>query len=588
VRQKDLWQTLASGSVEELSSALTLVLLPRGPAVRWDVKTFIGSKNRVNGKVLYWRQKGENMMNKVAVVFIGLIIVFSSGPLAFALSPFEDLKGPVLQVEKWSYDVEEKFGRTVLIWDGHELHKYDSYLNPIVTTHYLESGGIKERYVREVDDSGKITKIKHFGQNGCVDEAILVKYQEGVQVSRGYDVHGDLVSATDMEFNKNGHPICKTEYDVYTGEISTVSRYTYIETGQLRSQRFYDEEGELTLEVNYRYAANGMEAVCRTCEYLSGSEIFSKQGIRKFFELDTHGNWTEERHYKWSERFGEEKWVLFHIHRREITYRDNSQATTNAPPIASMIVTPGLGIAPLTVEFYALGSIDVDGLIVSYSWDFGDGTTGTGVTASHEYVKPGTYTVELTVTDDRQATHSVTEKIRVIANTPPIASMTISETVGIAPLQIEFRAVASSDPDGELISYKWDFGDGTTGTGVTTSHEYVKAGKYTVKLTVTDNGQATHSTTEEIQVIANTSPTASMTVTPRSGTAPLTVEFDASGSCDVDGSIESYKWDFGDGTTGSGVTASHEYMESGTYTVKLTVADNGQATHSTTEEIQVF
>ena len=167
-----------------------------------------------------------------------------------------------------------------------------------------------------------------------------------------------------------------------------------------------------------------------------------------------------------------------------------------------------------------------------------------------------------------------------VGNQPPTASYTYIPT----NLSVAFDASASSDPDGTISSYAWTFGDGSTGTGVNPSHTYASAGSYPVGLTVTDNLGATGSTTRSVTVsAANQAPTASFTAAPTN----LSVAFDASASSDPDGTISSYAWTFGDGSTGTGVNPSHTYASAGSYPVGLTVTDNLGATGSTSQSVAV-
>jgi PKD repeat protein len=253
-------------------------------------------------------------------------------------------------------------------------------------------------------------------------------------------------------------------------------------------------------------------------------------------------------------------------------------------------------IPPLTIQFDASGSSSDQGSIVSYSWNFGDGSTGSRRIVLHTYPSAGSYTVSLTATDSQGATGSITRIIQVSidggveGNIRPSAAFTASPTSGTAPLAVDFDASDSSDPDGSITSYNWSFGDGSTGTGVTTSHTYNTAGTYTVHLTVIDGQGATGSITQIIQVNTsgqNASPIASFTASPTSGVAPLAVDFDASDSSDLDGSIASYNWTFGDGSTGTGVAIFYTYSIPGTYTARLTVTDNEGATSNASQAISV-
>jgi PKD repeat protein len=174
-------------------------------------------------------------------------------------------------------------------------------------------------------------------------------------------------------------------------------------------------------------------------------------------------------------------------------------------PTADVIAAPTSGDAPLPVDFDASDSSDVDGTITNYAWDFGDGNTGTGVTTSHTYTTPGTYTATVTVTDNSGLTGTDSEIITVTPpNAAPTADVQAAPTSGTVPLVVSFDGSASSDSDGSVVSYAWDFGDGNTGTGPTTSHTYTTPGTFTATLTVTDDEGLTN--TDEVVITVNVVP----------------------------------------------------------------------------------
>ena len=180
-----------------------------------------------------------------------------------------------------------------------------------------------------------------------------------------------------------------------------------------------------------------------------------------------------------------------------ITKQVTVSAANQAPTAAFGTTVTGLGVA-----LDGSASADPDGSIVSYAWDFGDGSpvaTGSTSSTTHTYVKGGTYPVSLTVTDDRSGTGTVTRSVTVAApNVPPVASFTSSAS----GLTVTVDGSASSDSDGSVSSYAWDFGDGGKATGATASHTYTAGGTYTVGLTVTDDRGASAAKTGSVTVAA--------------------------------------------------------------------------------------
>jgi PKD repeat protein len=252
-------------------------------------------------------------------------------------------------------------------------------------------------------------------------------------------------------------------------------------------------------------------------------------------------------------------------------------APNRLPAAAFTSSCPGL-----TCTFDGTGSADADGSIASYDWQFGDGETGTGASPSHGYAVAGTYDVVLTVTDDEGASRSTTRAVTVVE--PPNERPTAAFSADCAGLACSFDGGVSTDSDGSIASYDWQFGDGETGTGASPSHTYAAAGSYDVVLTVTDDDGETATVTHTEVVPANARPRAAFD----SECTNLECSFDAAASSDADGTIASYAWDFDDGDTATGVSASHTFAAGGTYDVRLTVTDDegrtGTVTHAVTVE----
>jgi PKD repeat protein len=170
-------------------------------------------------------------------------------------------------------------------------------------------------------------------------------------------------------------------------------------------------------------------------------------------------------------------------------------------PSVVLSVTPTSGIAPVAVTASTVGSTSPAGAITGALIDFGDGTKVSGATATHAYAMPGTYTVTTTVTDSMNVSASGTAVVTVVADKPPLASLSVSPASGNAPLTVTASTAASTDPDGTITGSQINFGDGTSMNAATATHTYNVPGSYTITGTVTDNGGLTASASATVKVL---------------------------------------------------------------------------------------
>ncbi len=180
-------------------------------------------------------------------------------------------------------------------------------------------------------------------------------------------------------------------------------------------------------------------------------------------------------------------------------------APPSSPPIASISSSTSLGDAPLDVSFSAEGSSAPGSTITLYHWDFGDGTTSTGLLSSHKFTTPGSYTTRLTVTNSDGLTSFITTPVLVTAppeeeNVPPKAVINATPGSGNVPLTVIFSGSGSTDEDGDIHDYSWQFGDGTSGNGINVTHTYTTSGTFGATLVVTDDDGARHTANAPITI----------------------------------------------------------------------------------------
>ncbi len=253
----------------------------------------------------------------------------------------------------------------------------------------------------------------------------------------------------------------------------------------------------------------------------------------------------------------------------------------NDAPLANFTYAP---LNPNTLDIIQFTDIstDIDGTVVSWLWDFGDGNTSSLQNPTHQYGDDGTYSVTLTVTDDGSATDDYSLDI-FVSIVFPTADFTYTPSIP-TPLELIQFNDTSFDLDGTIISWLWNFGDGNTSNEQNPSKFYSQGGTYTINLNITDDDELTNETYQNILI--NTYPYADFSYNPL---IPETYENILFIDLSVDpyGPIVSWYWEFGDGNTSTEQNPIHQYVDNGTYTVILNVTDEYGLTNETSQNINI-
>ncbi len=260
---------------------------------------------------------------------------------------------------------------------------------------------------------------------------------------------------------------------------------------------------------------------------------------------------------------------------------------TGGLPTPSFTVTPASPTAFTDVRFDASASTAAIGAaIASYAWEFGDGSTSSGVAPTHQFAQ-GSFRVMLTVTDTNGVAASKSQTITVGPGSVPTAAFTFSPASPAVNQNIQFNGSTSKAGTGHTLTrYDWSFGSGTPQSGVLVTKSYDTPGSYTVTLKVTDDVGQVANTSSSV-LISNTGGP-SFTVSPTNPKVGTTVNFNAVPSTAPPGlTINSYAWNFGDGTIGSGQITSHVYAGAFTYVVGLTVTYSDGSTAAVTQNLVV-
>ena len=257
--------------------------------------------------------------------------------------------------------------------------------------------------------------------------------------------------------------------------------------------------------------------------------------------------------------------------------------TVNAPPVAKagddVIISVGQ-----EMRFDGSKSYDSDGGVTVFAWDFGDGTTGTGLQAVHAYAKPGRYRVKLVVKDNSGLKNdSASDTLEVLVKPAPYAPIT-GPDIACVREPVTWQAGLDKNDLPQDSKLTWFLGDGTTSTTAKVTHSYQRAGKYNVTLFVDETHLLKNSRRHITKKLFINQPPLALAGPDQLGCAGKEISFDGSVSRDPDGKISMAKWDFGDGETSNKIKTTHVYKKPGTYIVRLSVRDDANSSCSVSSD----
>jgi len=381
-----------------------------------------------------------------------------------------------------------------------------------------------------------------------------------------------IVSPFDENDRDAAYFLLERESDDSVPEVAADLIYFGALTDRGEALYLYDSRGLLIDSANHPAPPSASPPSWPAGTGQSGIPPYASMERADPLEADHPGNWLT-----WSPATGSERSPSRTA--GGTPKRENS--LYNLLPTAAARVVPDHPTPGEPALFDASDSVDPNDSIVSYSWNFGDSTKATGQTASHTYESSGEYTVSLIVTDEKGgASQPIAFPVSVSESSPPLADFSVvsaeSRRVFVAGEGLIFQD-ESSEEDGPITSWLWDFGDGETSDEFSPTHVYARSGTYHALLVVTDE----HGHCGEVGLpvtIANRPPTAQYTFDPFSPNEGCPLTLDASRSSDVDGEIVGYRWDFdGDGKVDVETIepiVTHVFSSVGRVQVILTVIDD--------------
>ncbi len=469
-----------------------------------------------------------------------------------------------------NYDYD-KYGNVTLVVDP--MGNVTSYTYNLdgEKTSSIQPNGATTSY--EYDNSGNLISTKNplgFVTTSTYDPMNLLISQTnalGETTSHKYDGDGELVLTTNPDgttqsytYDSSGN---QTSYSNALGQTTT---YLYNGLNELVSST--NGLGQTT---TYQYDSAGNETSMTSPDGVVTHNSYNSQN--QLTDTTYLDGTTPSAHYTYNASGQQVTMEASNLTEYSYDSLGNLTSETASPlPSASISqITPN-EIVDSSYSFSGQSLNFPQNDILNFSWNFGDGSSSQLQNPAHSYANPGSYTVTFTITDAMGLMpESTTSQVTVYPQPSVSIGVVSSQTVALTP--ISFTASASNYPQGDQLTYSWDF-DGSTGTtGQNATYIFAQAGEQLVALTVSDSLGLTPQTTYKLVTIT-AAPPPDITINPSSPLATQQVNFSASTNDFPSGALLSYYWNFGDGISASGQSVTHTYAQPALYTVNVTITEN--------------
>lgn len=441
----------------------------------------------------------------------------------------------------------------------------------IVVAGSIEENNISKYAVIKYDKNLNMKWIKTYGENATASDAVILSNGNiAVVGNKNEDIWVLMLDSNGNELWNKAYGTSKKDDGLGIAADSN---------GNIIAAGYVTQNGMRKWHM-IKYDSNGNELWNKNMKDMDGNVINGE--IKR---VVCYGNYIIAAGYRTLADNVEEYFVAKYDSNGNIVWQGNNEGVTEVK--ADFTYTPSNPTRADVVIFS-----DKSTGAEEWHWDFGDGTTSDEQNPRHQYSTTGTFEVTLTV-KGAGGEDSCSQTITVV-NAPPTAEFTMQPLTPMVNEEITFDASASTDEDGSIVNYTWNFGDGSTAYGMVVKHSYAVNGTYNVVLTVKDNDGATDNEMKVItvnNVTGNKPPVAKFVYTPSSPNVGEEVTLNASESYDEDGTIELYRWDFdGDGVYDAETTnpvITHVWKDKGEYTVTLQVVDNGSTTNTYSMSISI-